>query len=155
MNMQIKSVAGKVLYEAEVPTVLELLNLAVKDSANLAGANLEEAILEGAILYGANLEGAILYGAKLSLTTRLETAESWEEYLNEVLPALLVAGGKALSDVLTPEHWDCHSWHNSPIAAAFSATDVEGVPILFRPRAEQFIRYFDAKLIPLGLVGKA
>jgi hypothetical protein len=30
------------------------------------------------------------------------------------------------------------------MAHAFNAPDLSGVPVLFRPRAEQFIQFFDA-----------
>jgi hypothetical protein len=30
---------------------------------------------------------------------------------------VLIAGGKALADVLSPQHWNCHSWNNCPMAA--------------------------------------
>ena len=40
------------------------------------------------------------------------------------------------------------------MAAAFGTKDIGGVPLLLKPRAEQFIRYFDARLIPLESVGK-
>jgi uncharacterized protein YjbI with pentapeptide repeats len=204
MKMQIKNYVGAVLYEAEASTTLELLNLAVKDSANLSGANLREADLSGADLSranlrvadlsgadlsranlrvadlsganlreadlseadlsranlsranlrGANLSGADLSEANLSEATTLETGETWGQYLEHVLPALLTAGGLPLAAVVTPEHWDCHLWDNCPMAAAFSTKDIRGVPLLLKPRAEQFIRYFDAQLIPLESVGK-
>jgi hypothetical protein len=34
------------------------------------------------------------------------------------------------------------------MAWAFSCADLSGVPALLRPRAEQFIQFFDAGLIP-------
>ena len=122
--------------------------------ANLEGAYLYGANLEGANLKGANLKGANLKGANLKGDTTIETGETWNQYLVEVLPALLTAGGRPISDVLMLQHWTCHSWENCPIAAAFQADGLSGVPMLLRPRAEQFIRFFDAKLIPLEVVGK-
>ena len=82
IKIQIKSVAGTILfeYEKEDNTLLETLKEALKKGANLEGANLkgaylygaylegaylEGANLKGANLYGANLEGAYLYGANL------------------------------------------------------------------------------------------
>ena len=130
--------SGETIYEAEAPNILELLYLAVKDSARLEGANLNRANLEGAILNSASV---------------IETGETWAAYLSEVLPELLTAGGRALTDVLSPIHWNCHSWDNCPMAAAFATKGISGVPSLLKPRAEQFIRYFDAKLIPLESVG--
>ena len=122
------------------------------DGANLYGANLYGASLDGASLVGANLYGANLYGANLDGATRLTTGETWDEYLRETLPALLTAGGRALAEVATAEHWDCHNWGNCPMHAAFGAADIGGVPILLRPRAEQFIKFFDSKLIPLPAI---
>jgi hypothetical protein len=175
MKMQItRRDTGVTIYEAEAATILELLNLAVKDSVNLYraslngaslnraslngaslnGANLNRANLDGASLNRANLDGASLDGASLNGATIIETGETWKQYLSEIVPALLIAGGRALADVLTREHWDCHSWENCPMAAAFSTKSVSGVPLLLKPRADQFIRYFDSKLIPLEAVGK-
>jgi len=179
MKLEIKNLDSKVLYSAEANTINELLCLAVKDGANLYGANLTGAYLYGAYLYGANLEGAnltganlygaylygaYLYGANLyganltgaylEETTILETGETWKVYLKEVVPALLVAGGKVLKDMLVPKIWECHSWDNCPMAEAFSVHNIDKIPALYRPRAEQFIRYFDAKLITLGMLKK-
>ena len=145
--------SGETIYEAEAPNILELLYLAVKDSANLEGANLNRANLEGAYLNRANLDWANLEGAILNSASVIETGETWAAYLSEVLPELLTAGGRALTDVLSPIHWNCHSWDNCPMAAAFATKGISGVPSLLKPRAEQFIRYFDAKLIPLESVG--
>ena len=62
IKLQIKSVAGSILfeYEKEDNTILQTLIAAIKEGANLEGAN-----LKGANLYGANLEGAYLKGANL------------------------------------------------------------------------------------------
>jgi uncharacterized protein YjbI with pentapeptide repeats len=121
--------------------------------ANLYGADLYGANLSGANLYGANLSGANLYGAnrKMDPTTRIETGETWKQYVEEVVPAFLRAGGRTLAEVVG-EGWECHSWDNCPTAVAFSCHNLSGVPLLLRPRAEQFIRYFDARLIPNPLV---
>ncbi len=119
---------GEVIYSGEAETMAKLLEQAVRD-------------------------GTYLYGARLDPNTTTETGETWKQYLGEVVPALLTAGGKSLSDVLIPQHWDCHDWENCPMAAAFQANGIGGVPILLKPRAEQFIRYFDAKLIPMESVG--
>jgi len=111
--------------------------------AILTGANLREANLTGANLRQANLRGAILTGAILP------TDETWEEYLSQVVPALLRAGGADLGVVATPETWACHSWENCPMAVAFGAHNLRAVPLLHRPRAAQFIQFFDARLIPM------
>ena len=114
--------------------------------ANLRGANLQDAYLQGANLRGANLQGAYLRGANLQ-GANLPTGETWEQYLGEVVPALCTAGGVSLEEVTA--HWSCHTWSNCPMAAAFRTTDIDGVPVLLRPRAEQFIHFFDNNLIEM------
>ena len=122
------------------------------EGARLEGANLRRADLEGAnlrcaSLYGANLRGASLEGASLE-GANLPTGETWEIYLAEVVPALCCAGGRSLQDIATEEHWTCDDWDNCPMSAAFGCHGIEDVPALYRPRAEQFIQFFDAGLIP-------
>ena len=58
---------GEILfeYEKENNTTKDTLIKAIKEGANLEGANLRGANLEGANLEGANLRGANLYGANL------------------------------------------------------------------------------------------
>ena len=137
---------------------------AVKTGANLGGANLGGANLRGANLYGADLGGAYLGGAyldganlrgvDLGDTTVMPNGVTWKQYREEVLPALLTAGGKSLAEVAIAEHWDCHHWGNCPMAAAFGITsDSEGPPLL-RPRIREFIQLFDARLIPMPVVGE-
>jgi len=71
MKIQIKNrFTDKVIYEGEAQTLKDLVGIAVKDGANLDGANLRSANLDGANLDGANLrsanlDGANLYGANL------------------------------------------------------------------------------------------
>ena len=67
IKLQIKSVAGSILfeYEKEDNTILQTLIAAIKEGAYLYGANLKGANLYGAYLYGANLEGANLEWANL------------------------------------------------------------------------------------------
>ncbi len=72
MKVQIKSVAGAVLFESEQPdgmasglALRHALEAAAAEGANLRGANLRGADLYGADLYGADLYGADLYGANL------------------------------------------------------------------------------------------
>jgi len=107
----------------------------------------EAAVRSGAYLRGAYLDGADLDGAYLDDDTRIETGETWKEYKEQVVPALLTAGGKTLQEVVE-KGWNCHSWQNCPMAEAFSTHDLSGVPILLRPRAEQFIKFFDSNLLP-------
>ena len=66
---------NEVIYEADLPTIREVVEKAASERANLygaelegadlEGANLEEADLYGANLYGADLEEADLYGANI------------------------------------------------------------------------------------------
>src|SRR5262249_49372931 len=58
------------------------------------------------------------------------------------------AAGKTLEQVLKTGCWDCHEWTNCPMAEAFGVHDLSGVPLLLRPRADQFVQLFDAGLIP-------
>jgi len=116
--------------------------------ANLFGANLSGADLSGANLFGADLSGANLSGAdkiKMSNTTTIETGETWKEYLEQVVPALLKAGGGSV----TQEAWTCHTWRNCPMAEAFKVKNEASIPILYRPRTRQFVRYYDMGLIPM------
>ena len=117
--------------------------------ADLGGAHLRGADLRGADLRDAHLGGADLGGAK---DLRLPTGELLSEYVRVVVPALLQAGGKTLAQVAAA--WGCHIWGEPdepvccPIAEAFSCHDLSGVPLLLRPRAEQFIQLYDGGLIP-------
>ena len=114
--------------------------------ANLSGANLSGAYLSGAYLSGANLSGANLSDAYLGDATKLPTGETWQQYIEEVVPALCTAGGVEMSKVA--ESWECHSWNNCPMATAFNIHKEEDAPIMLRPRVRQFVQLFDAKLIP-------
>jgi hypothetical protein len=123
--------------------------------ANLGGANLREANLRGADLSGANLSGAYLgganlreadlSGANLDKNTTLPTGETWEEYRRDVVGALL-ANSVAVEDIVAAS-WHIHSWKACPMATRFHTGDISGVPALLRPRAEQFIQFFDARLL--------
>lgn len=123
--------------------------------ADLSGADFSNANLRGANLSGANLSGARFGEATLTHAlfrdanfSRVWLSDGifWEDYLAQIVPALLTAGGKTLEEV--SEGWDCYEWHNCPISIAFSATSLSGVPALYRRAAQQFIQFFDSKLIP-------
>ena len=122
----------------------------IEPGANLEGANLRDANLEGANLRDANLEGANLSGANLEDANlrgaNLPTGETWKQYLEQVAPAYLTAGGKSLKEA-PADIWGCHSWDNCPTAWAFDCHDLAGVPLLLRPRAQQFIQLWDAGLL--------
>ena len=178
-NLKITNLSGATLWEGPAQTTKEAVEAALAARANLARANLRGADLTGAYLTGAyltradlggaNLEGAnlggadlgwanlggadlagaYLTGANLTGATRLPTGETWGEYVDQVVPALLTAGGKSLGSCR--EHWECHTWENCPMAWAFDCSGLEGVPLLLRQRAEQFVQLFDAGLIPCPL----
>lgn len=130
---------------------------AVLRGASLTNANLRRADLTGATLTDADLTGADLTGADLTeadlrraslvgatLTgATLPTGETFEEYLEEVVPELLAAAGR-LEDALSPAVWECHDWTNCPMAAAFRARMVRAAPRLLQPRIWQFIQLYDA-----------
>ena len=144
--MKISDIDGKILFSDDSLIIRKTLEAAVKAEANLNGANLSGADLSGANLSRANLSGANLSRAKLP------TGESWEDYLTEVVTALLQAGGERIGEIIGA--WDCHSWGNCPISVAFSCHRIEDVPKLLRPRAEQFIQLFDARLIPCPVLSQ-
>ena len=118
--------------------------------AYLRDANLRYASLSGADLGDANLGGANLSGANLrdaNLSDAIVTADgqTLTKYM-EWLPTLLTAGGKTVAEVA--EHWDCHTWSNCPMHAAFGANDIHGVPEEWRDDAQVFITLFDAWALP-------
>ena len=148
MKIEIKSwYDGKILFEGEFGSLKLAVEAAVGQEIRLSGASLAGANLAEASLARANLDGA-----SLDEKTILPTGETWKEYLTVVVPALLTAGGKSLQEIATPKTWDCHTWENCPMAEAFGGHSLQDVPILLRPRAEQFIKFFDAKLIPLETI---
>lgn len=72
----------------------------------------------------------------------------------EAVLASLTAGGKKLTDVATPEHWECHSWTNCPMHAAFGADGLHQVPDEHRQAAATFIALFDGKHIPMPVIAE-
>ena len=113
--------------------------------ANLEGANLGYANLEYANLEHANLEYANLGHANLGHANL--TGELWETFLSEVVPALLVAGGKTVEDVIKSGAWGCHQWSNCPMHVGLGISAESEAPPLLRPRVSQFVKLFDAGLI--------
>jgi Pentapeptide repeats (8 copies) len=116
--------------------------------ADLWGADLEGTILQNATLQGATLQDANLHGAQLGGAI-LPTGETWERYLAEVVPTLCTAGGHSLATVAAA--WQCHEWTNCPMAIAFAVQTLKAIPLLYRPRVQQFIQFFDAGLVPCPL----
>jgi hypothetical protein len=74
--------------------------------------------------------------------------ETWEQYREEVVPALLTYGGKTVAEVLATGCWECHEWSNCPMHSALGIGSVDHAPLLIRPRVTEFVQYFDAGLIP-------
>ena len=101
----------------------------------LGEENGKRADFSDADLSNANLSGAIF-----------ENGLSWEQYLSEVVPALCIAGGKSLEEVAAV--WNCHSWENCPMHIAFGVNSLKEIPEMHREEVEQFITFFDQKLIP-------
>jgi len=123
--------------------------------ADLRDADLRDADLRGAHLRDADLRGAHLRDADLR-GARLETGETMAQYIESVVPALCTAGGRTIEEVATA--WNCHDWGNCPMHVAFNGAespDDPRVPMLLRPRVHQFVRLFDARLLPNPLGEKA
>lgn len=164
-------------YEVEVPDdssqpIRVAVETMTKDGANLYHADLRhtdlrDADLRYAHLYGADLSDADLHNADLSFAyfsgAYLRDAKNLHEayilpdvkfgtFIHEIVPALLVAGGKPLAEVANVDTWKCHSWSNCPMHVAFDATGLEGVPAPWREHAKLFVRLFDAGAIPLSEV---
>ena len=137
--------SGSVLFSIEAESWKIAVEAAVKSRADLSWANLSGADLSWSDIYGSDLSRANLYGARMAPDTHIETGETWKEYLDEVVPSLLKAAG----NIVKPDAWKCHEWTNCPMAQAFAVDDLSKIPALYRPRVKQFVRYFDAKLIPM------
>ena len=103
MKIEIKSLAGSVLFEGDFGSLAEALIAAVKHGAylygaNLNGANLNGANLEGANLEGANLKGAYLKGANLE-GAKISSSELDKLYAHHVItPEGNLIGWKKLND---------------------------------------------------------
>ncbi len=150
-NLTRANLAGANLADANLTgAYLARANLAGADlaDANLTRANLAGADLADANLTGANLAGANLAGAKNIETCRLDTGETVKEYREQVVPALIAAGGKSLSDPDVAASWNCHKWENCPMHAVFGISSESEAPILHRPHVKQFVHLFDAGWLP-------
>ena len=130
------------------------LQTASLQRANLQGAYLQGVNLRGADLEGADLQGTDLEGVSLARANPVEitlpTGETVQEFIDEVVPVLLTAGGKTLEEIVATGAWEHHDWSNNPVAVAFDCDwpTGTGVPMLLRPRADQFFQLFNAGLIP-------
>ena len=157
MKFEIKNCfSGELIFSIETDTWKLAVEAAIKAKADLSSADLRSANLRSADLRSANLSyanlrsadlrSADLSSAKMDDNCFIETGETWGEYKTQTVPALLCATGKELKAVIEAS-WDCHSWENCPMAIAFNVHEISEVPILYRPRANQFIKYFDAGML--------
>jgi len=104
---------------------------------------------------GANLRGADLRGAKNLGDFTMADGLKFSTYLNEVVPALLTAGGKTIQEIVASGAWECHSWDNCPMAVAFSIKNQDEAPLLYRDRVREFVQLYDSGLIPCPVVEDA
>ncbi len=122
------------------------LGLAVKvaceQKISLDAAVLTDAVLTDAVLTRADLTDAVLTGSIMADGLKFGV------YLREVVPALLTAGGKTLDEIKASGAWDCHDWTNCPMHAAFGIESTNDGPPLLRGRIQEFVRLFDAGVIP-------
>ncbi|MFC0633254.1 pentapeptide repeat-containing protein [Brevundimonas balnearis] len=127
------------------------LSRAYLSEADLSRADLSEAYLSRANLSRADLREANLRGAKNLDDMIMPDGLTFAQYKRDVVPALLTAGGKTLDDIRAAGAWDCHDWSNCPMHVAFgvnSTSEMTGKFAIYRTRADEFIRLFDARLIP-------
>lgn len=52
-----------------------------------------------------------------------------------------------VEEVLATDCWDCHSWSNCPMHAAFGANDIAEAPKEWQSRAALFVNMFDAGML--------
>jgi uncharacterized protein YjbI with pentapeptide repeats len=129
------------------------------EAANLAGANLARASLAGANLARASLAGANLDGASLAGASRLPPQYTLDEFVESVVPDLIASGllklgvpcESWLSVVCSAEHFECHTWSNCPMAAAWGVERTAEIDAAWRVHADLFIQLFDARLPQLAL----
>ena len=125
--------------------------------ANLREADLRSTNLIGADLTGANLIKAYLTDADFSganlTTTILPNGQIYEEYL-KTLPELFTATGRKFEEIVTKDHWNCHQWNNCPMAAVFEVCSLQDIPAIWQEKAQDFITYFDARMLPFEIMRK-
>jgi hypothetical protein len=162
--MQINSWrTGEVLYQGEAVETRDLVSSAVATGAtlsyaNLRGADLRDANLRGATLSYANLSDATLSDANLSDAT-LPPQYTLDEFVESVVPDLIASGllkrgvpcESWLSAVCSAEHFECHTWSNCPMAAAWGVERTSEIDAAWRVHADLFIQLFDARLPQLAL----
>ena len=134
-----------------------VLSDAVLSGAVLSGAVLSDAVLSGAVLSGADLRRAVLSGADLrravlSDATAMPDGYLFGAYKSDVVPPLLIAGGKSFAEVVRPDVWSCNSWSNCPMHVAFDANSEHEIPPLYRAQGSLFIKLFDGGHLPMAMV---
>ena len=118
---------------------------------DLRGVHLRGVDLREADLSGVHLSDADLTGAKNIDSMVMPDGLTFAEYKRDVVPALLTAGGKTLDEIREAGAWDCHEWSNCPMHVAFgvnNTSEIVGPFAIYRQRADEFIQFFDAGLIP-------
>lgn len=133
-------------------------------NCDFAGANLTNVTANFSMMHcrfdGANLQGTDFSlgdeadGNSISDKTVLSCGVPYDEFLSDVVPYLLQAGGVPLEKTMGEVTWDCHSWDNCPMRVAFNASGNNEIPPQFRPLAKQFIELFDFGLITRDSVMK-
>jgi hypothetical protein len=86
----------------------------------------------------ATISAEVLAAAKTVDASGCTALTDWcEKYQipNGRMEAFLTGGGRAMADVCSPEHWNCHDWRNCPTHAAYGAYSINGVPAKWRSEA--------------------
>jgi len=99
MIIEIKSISGKVLYSSESTSFRECLENAVKDCANLSGANLSRVDLSWANLSRSDLSGANLSRADLSGANLSGANLSWADLSGANLSGADLSGADLSEDI--------------------------------------------------------
>lgn len=116
-------------------------------NADMQEADFRNAHLEGANLLGADIRYAHFKGVKFGSNTIMPWGETWKEYCEEVVPALLTSTGKTLKEVLDTGCWE-RSWPDGPMFTVFGIQDINEGPFLLRPRIKEFYGFFNDGVIP-------
>lgn len=133
-------------------------------NADFRGANLSGSHFMLADLSGANLERSAYWYADMRLATLsdetvLPNGITYGEFVHDVVPVLLTAGGRSIEELTTPDIWttDHRTWGAQikwrrdnciPIATAFGVDEVSEIPALYRPMSRLFIYLFNNEQIP-------
>ena len=104
--MDLKNIAGNVVFSVNVETVKELVLAAIKAGADLRSADLRSADLRGANLWGADLRSADLRSAYLQSAKNIpEIAEAETRILPEgILVGWKKCQNEVIVKVMIPQH---------------------------------------------------